>query len=206
MTQPGYDALAGLYFETFPTPYLTSLERYVVAAFADLVRESPVEGVVLDVGCGLGQVTADLAGQGLDVIGVDPSREMLAIAKRHHPELRFVQDDARLDATDLGGRRVAAVLARYSLIHVPPSEVPDVLAGWASRMDPGTFVAVAGQTTDTVGEIAEFDHLVAPAWRWHPDRLSAALSDAGFDEMWRTVSRTDAQHRFPDVHLVARRR
>ncbi len=72
-------------------------------------------------------------------------------------------------------------------------------------MAPGALVAVAGQTTDSVGEVSEFDHAVAPAWLWHPGRLSEALSKAGFDELWRTISRPDADRRFPEVHLVARR-
>ncbi|RVW03924.1 class I SAM-dependent methyltransferase [Rhodococcus xishaensis] len=206
MTQPGYDAVAERYSEAFPTPYQTPLERHVVAAFADLVRERTLEGIVLDVGCGLGHVTADLAGRGLDVVGVDPSREMLEIARRNYPELRFVQDDAQLESMNLGGQSVAAVLARCSLIHLPPSDVPNVLAGWAVRMAPGALVAVAGQTTDSVGEVSEFDHAVAPAWRWHPDRLAEALSEAGFEEVWRTISRPDAHHSFPELHLVARRR
>jgi trans-aconitate methyltransferase len=206
VTQPGYDALADLYAQTFPDPYVTSLERHVVAAFADLVHEGRVQGAVLDVGCGLGQVAADLASRGLDVLGVDPSREMLTIARRYYPDLQFVQDDARLASTELRGVKIAAIMARFSLIHVPPAEVPDVLARWAARMDPGALVAVAGQTTDTVGAITEFDHAVAPAWRWHPDRLSQALSDAGFEELWRTINRPDTHHRFPAVHLVARLR
>jgi hypothetical protein len=73
-------------------------------------------------------------------------------------------------------------------------------------MDPGALVAIAGQTTDKPDAVLEFDHLVAPAWRWHPDRLSEVLAEAGFDETWRTISRPDPQHRFPEVHLLARRR
>jgi predicted TPR repeat methyltransferase len=206
VTQPGYDALADRYAETFPDPYLTPLERHMVAAFAELVREGPVEGTVLDVGCGLGQVAADLTSRGLHVIGVEPSREMLNIARRKYPQLKFIHDDAYLQSVDLVGENIAAIVARYSLIHVPPADVPSVLVGWATRMDPGALVAVAGQTTDAVGDVVEFDHAVAPAWRWHPDRLSETLALAGFDEIWRTISLPDANHRFPDVHLVARRR
>lgn len=58
---------------------------------------------------------------------------------------------------------------------------------------PGYVVAlVVGRTTDIPGEVVEFDHAVAPAWRWHSDRLAAVLSDAGFDEVWRTAGRPDA--------------
>lgn len=207
MDQPGYDALADLYDRTFPEPYLTPLERHAVAAFADLVHESGIDGVVLDVGCGIGHVTADLHAQGSDVIGIDPSREMLGFARRYHPDLRFVHDDARLAAVDLGGRPVAGILARFSLIHVPPAAIPGVLAGWAERTASGALVAVAGQGTDEVGRVVEFDHRVSRAWRWHPDRMAEVLEAAGFAEVWRTVSRPDdGPHRFPEFHLVARRR
>lgn len=190
----------------FPTPYQSPLERHAVAAFVDLVREGPVDGVVLDVGCGIGHVAADLSDRGLNVIGVEPSREMLRIARRNYPGQHFVHDDAQLETTLLGGRNVAAILARFSLIHLSPDRVSAILARWAQLLGTGGLVAVAGQSTDTVGEIAEFDHAVATAWRWHPDCVSAALSEAGFAEVWRTISRPDSQHRFPEFHLVARRR
>ncbi len=77
----------------------------MVAAFAESVREGPVDGLVVDVGCGVGHVTAELSNRGgLDVVGVDPSREMLRVAQNLYPALRFEQDDARLAATDLAGR------------------------------------------------------------------------------------------------------
>ncbi|WP_138845204.1 class I SAM-dependent methyltransferase [Rhodococcus pyridinivorans] len=206
MTQPGYDALADLYVELFPDPYLTPLERHTVAAFSEMVCQSQVQGVVLDVGCGPGYVAADLAGRGLDVIGLDPSTEMLRIARGAYPALRFVRDDARLGSDELRDVVPSAIIARFSLIHVPPFEIPGILDGWTERIPSGGVVLIVGQTTDIPGEVVEFDHAVAPAWRWHPDRLAAALSDAGFDEVWRTVGRPDADHRFPDLHLAARRR
>ncbi|MCL2536444.1 MAG: methyltransferase domain-containing protein [Nocardiaceae bacterium] len=207
MNQPGYDALADLYAETLPDPYLTPLERYAVAAFADLVIDSDCdEGIVLDVGCGTGHVVADLSAKGLDVLGIDPSVEMLRIARRNYPHLRFIRDDADLGCADLAGVPVRAIVARFSLIHLPPPEVSAALRRWAGLLTPGAPVLVAAQSTDTAGDVVEFDHAVAPAWRWHPDRLAETLADAGFDEVWRAISRPDANHRFPEVHMVARRR
>ena len=203
--QPGYDALADLYAATFPSPFSNALQRRVIESFVDHVRGSRIPGTVLDVGCGPGGVTAELASAGLGVIGVDPSAEMLRIARSSHADLRFVLDDARLTSTELEDIDVAAIVARFSLIHVPPASVPGILDGWAARMSSGGIVLVAGQTTD-VDEIVEFDHRVAPAWRWHPDRMAAALADAGFDEEWRTVKRADDAHRFAEFHLLAIRR
>lgn len=203
--QPGYDALADLYAETFPSPFTNILQRHAFDAFVEHVRGSGVTGTVVDVGCGPGLLTAELAARGFDVIGVDPSTSMLRIARSTHPAVGFVSDDARLGAPELAGVTVAAILARFSLIHVPPDAVPEVLAGWAERMDAGSIVLVAGQASADEG-IVDFDHRVAPAWRWHPDRMSAALADAGYDEEWRTVHRADDDHRFPEFHVLARRR
>ncbi|KSU53363.1 methyltransferase type 11 [Gordonia sp. SGD-V-85] len=194
-----------MYAETFPSPFTNILQRHAFGAFVEHVRDSGVAGTVLDVGCGPGLLTAELVALGFDAVGVDPSTAMLRIARSKHPGVRFVSGDARIDAPELADVTVAAVLARFSLIHVPPDSVPEIVGGWAERMAAGSTVLVAGQTTPD-DEIVEFDHRVAPAWRWHPDRMAAALADAGFDEEWRTVKRADDAHRFAEFHLLAIRR
>ncbi|WLP90549.1 class I SAM-dependent methyltransferase [Gordonia sp. NB41Y] len=206
MSRPGYDALADLYVQTFGSPYPTPADREIIEAFAGLVVESGLAGTVVDVGCGPGQVTAHLVASGLDAIGVDPSTEMLRHARRLHPHVRHLADDAHLCAEGLREIPIAAILARYSLIHVSPSDIPEILTGWAARMPSGAMVCVAGQSSDVVGEVVEFDHRVARAWRWHPDAMSEALGRAGFDEHSRTVVRPDAHRRFPEATLIARRR
>ncbi|WP_148573184.1 class I SAM-dependent methyltransferase [Nocardioides caldifontis] len=200
--QPGYDALAEAYDEAFPSGYVSAVERHAVGAFADELLAAGLSGPVVDVGCGTGHVTADLASRGLDVVGVDPSEGMLAIARRRYPSLRWVQGDA-LPST-LSGSSFGGVLARFSLIHVPPDEVPVVLAAWVARLAPGGLVLVAFQCADD-GEppVVEFDHKVAPAWRWHPDAMASTLEAVGLQERWRLVTQRDAVRRFADCHLVA---
>ena len=200
MTQPGYEALAERYAAMFPGPYQSPIEQHAVAAFVEKIHTA---GVVVDVGCGIGHVTADLARRGLDVIGCDPSPAMLAIARTTYPHLAFIDTDATLtDVTDT----ISAVLARFSLIHVPPDELETILGLWADRLRSGTPVLIASQSSDMPGPATPFDHAVAPAWRWHPDELSRVLADGGFAEDWRIVNRPDTAHRFPGVHLLAHRR
>jgi SAM-dependent methyltransferase len=49
---------------------------------------------ILDVGCGTGQLTAEIARHGTQVVGLDNSAEMLADARKNFPELAFVLGDA----------------------------------------------------------------------------------------------------------------
>ena len=201
MSQPGYDALAALYADTFPTPYQSPLESHAVACFADAVVGQAIAGTVIDVGSGVGHVTAELSRLGLDVVGVEPSSGMRAIAQSTYPDCRFIEDDAHL-AGPAAGIRVGAILARYSLIHVDPTTLPEIVETWAARVSDGGHLLIAGQALDTEGH-AEFDHRVARAWRWNPDALATILRDAGLDEAWRMISRPDAEHRFPEFHLLA---
>jgi len=44
---------------------------------------------ILDIGCGTGQLTAEIAKSGASVIGIDRSAEMIGRARNNYPELRF---------------------------------------------------------------------------------------------------------------------
>ena len=44
---------------------------------------------ILDVGCGTGHLTAQIAASGAEVTGIDRSVEMIATARHNYPELRF---------------------------------------------------------------------------------------------------------------------
>lgn len=54
----------------------------------------PAAGPVLDVGCGAGRTTAELADRGFDVTGVDVSAAMIREARRNFPDLDVQHGDA----------------------------------------------------------------------------------------------------------------
>ena len=202
-TQPGYDELAAAYDEAFPTGYGSALERHAVDLFVEEVRSTGLDGPVLDVGCGTGHITNDLASRGLDVVGLDSSEAMLAIARRHYPSLRWHHGDARLPQLPDGQPPLAGIVARFSLIHVDPAQVPGILASWAERLQVGATVMVAFQCSDDpVLPHVEFDHKVARAWRWRPDAMAETLTAAGLTERWRLVAQADGLRRFAECHLV----
>lgn len=59
----------------------------------DLLDPKPAERI-LDLGCGTGHLTAQIASRGVNVTGLDASASMIAQARINFPKLRFVLADA----------------------------------------------------------------------------------------------------------------
>ncbi|MCI0457063.1 MAG: methyltransferase domain-containing protein [Gemmataceae bacterium] len=64
------------------------------AALLELLEPRPGERV-LDLGCGTGHLTAQLAASGAEVVGIDRSAAMVEQARGAYPALRFEVADAR---------------------------------------------------------------------------------------------------------------
>src|SRR5580692_4645049 len=60
----------------------------------DLLDPRPGERI-LDIGCGTGHLTSEIAERGADVTGLDASLSMIAQARQNYPKLKFVLADAR---------------------------------------------------------------------------------------------------------------
>ena len=124
-TRTAYDTVAASYAKQVPAVEEDPVDHALLGAFADLVRAAG-GGPVADIGCGPGWVTAYLDGVGLDVSGIDLSPEMIAVARRNYPGLRFSEGSMlALDQPDAG---LAGVLAWYSIIHMRPARLPAALS------------------------------------------------------------------------------
>jgi len=95
---------------------------------------------ILDVGCGNGKITAEIAGMVPDgsVLGVDPSHEMVAFSSSHHdattcPNLRFEIADART----LPYREEFDVVVSFNALHWIRQQ-DEALRSICSAMKPGT--------------------------------------------------------------------
>ncbi|WP_198654485.1 class I SAM-dependent methyltransferase [Nocardia aurea] len=117
-TQLAYDTVAADYAELLRDELDTKpLDRAMLAAFAELVQ-APDAGQVADLGCGPGRITAHLQSLGVNAFGIDLSPQMVAVARRSHPDLRFEQGS--MTALDLADGAVGGAVAWYSTVHTPP--------------------------------------------------------------------------------------
>jgi len=67
---------------------------YLVEQDVLIKKVAPEKGEkILDVGCGTGRVTEQIYKHMKDIVGVDLSEEMLAIARQKLPDIQFVQAD-----------------------------------------------------------------------------------------------------------------
>jgi len=95
---------------------------------------------ILDLGCGTGQLTAEIAATGAEVVGLDHSPEMIAEAKRLYPDLTFVQGDAQLFSAD---EPYDAIFSNATLHWIQrPKEMANSIAG--ALKPGGRFVAEFG--------------------------------------------------------------
>ncbi|WP_338697729.1 methyltransferase domain-containing protein [Streptomyces sp. Q6] len=207
-TRAAYDAIAPTYAELFQDSLRDRpLERAHLSAFAELVGAAAEGGgVVADLGCGPGYVTAHLHGLGLNAFGVDASPVMIELARAAHPALRF--EVGSMAALDLGDGALGGVLARWSLIHTPPPELPAVLAEISRVLAPGGHLLIGFPATDGPGqETQAYDHAVTTAYRWAPDRFAALLREHGLVETARTViePKPTDRRQFQEVQLLARK-
>lgn len=115
--QAGYDAVAATYDEQFGDELdHKPLERGLLRAFCDTTPP----GLVADIGCGPGHITRFLAARREDVIGLDLSPRMIAVAQRRNPRLSFAA--ASMLNLPCADGTFAGVVAMYSIIHLDPQQ------------------------------------------------------------------------------------
>lgn len=197
-----YDADAAAYADQVQglleaNPYL----RAGLGLFAELVDEAG-GGPVADLGCGPGYVTRHLRSLGSDAFGIDLSPEMVAIARRDHPEIRFevgTMTQLELDDVSLGG-----VVAFWSIIHIPDDDVPRVLAEFRRVLRPTCPLLIGFHVGDETRHRTQGYSgrpIDSTSYRRPPSRVAQWLRDAGFAIAAELVMRPDDD--VPGAMLIA---
>lgn len=137
-------------------------------------------GVVLDVGCGPGHLTAHLRSLDVDARGIDLVPDFVEHARASHPDGDY--ELGSMDQLPYEDQSVAGVLAWYSLIHMPPDDLDGALSELRRVSTSGAALVVGFFPGEVV---APFEHKVTPAYSWPVDEMSARLRRAGFTEVER---------------------
>jgi SAM-dependent methyltransferase len=172
-TGEGYRAWAEIYDQ--PGNGLIDLEQPVVR---DILDGLP-RGAALDAACGTGRHAEYLALLGHEVIGVDSSPEMLAVARAKVPGGDF--REGNLHQLPVPDRHADVVVCALALTHVP--DLAPVLAEFARVLRPGGHLVISDSRSEwpvvmalpggSFGYLPHRNHLAS-------DYLAAALP-LGFD-------------------------
>jgi ubiquinone/menaquinone biosynthesis C-methylase UbiE len=174
-----YDTVAGEYHTRFADELARKpFDRAWLDRFAVDVGSN---GRVVEVGCGDGHVAAYLAARGLSVEGLDLSNEMVLVAKRAYPTLRFSVGDVRALLFDDGS--VDAIVAFYSIVNLEACDCLDAFGEFARVLQAGGLVTLAFHIGDERLRMENWWETTASLdFHLHPlERVREQLCQTGFD-------------------------
>jgi SAM-dependent methyltransferase len=106
-----------------------------------VMRAAPTS--VLDAGCGTGRVAIELRRRGVEVVGVDLDRSMLATARANGPDIEWYEHD--LATLELGRVFDVVVMAGNVPLFTPTGTQRAVVAGCARHVGPGGLLVTGFQ-------------------------------------------------------------
>jgi ubiquinone/menaquinone biosynthesis C-methylase UbiE len=194
-----YDTIAGeyaqhIYSELENKPF----DRQWLNRFADLMHG---QGMVVDLGCGPGQISRYLADRGISVLGLDLSHGMLLEAQRLNSSAALVEAD--MLAFPIASNQLGGITAFYSIIHLSRDLAADAFAEMHRVLRPNGYMLVAFHLgTDVLHTSELWGHQIdLDATFFSSEEVSRGLVRAGFKI--EEVQERDPYH--PDVEYQSRR-
>lgn len=204
-----YDCIAEAYLDEFGRMLDSRpFDRAFLTAFAETVRNTSTDSLVIEVGSGPGTVAAFLTQSGLTVRGIDISPKMVQLATSTHPEIPFSVGDMR--SLQCVTESFDGLVAWYSLIHVAKSERAVAIAEFHRVLRPSGYLLLAFQVGDETRHLdSAFGQQVDLDFhRLDPDDVCNLLAEAGFDVLARMVQAPDASSiaaQIPQGYVFARK-
>jgi ubiquinone/menaquinone biosynthesis C-methylase UbiE len=162
IVEQGYDQIAERYAAWAAQVWSDERARYT-----NLIIRNLSDGAeVLELGCAGGGQTTQALAERFNLTGVDLSARNVGLARANVSSATFLHAD--MTALEFESERFDAVVAFFSIIHVPREEQPGLLAQIARWLRPGgLFVATMGASATENGY--EEDWLGAPMYWSHFD-------------------------------------
>ncbi|WP_230592992.1 class I SAM-dependent DNA methyltransferase [Rhodococcoides fascians] len=203
MTRAAYDTVAESYADLVRDELDgRHLEHGLLATFADRVSS----GDVLEVGCGTGRITEHLHCLGVDVAGMDLSPNMIEVARREHPHLRF--EVGSMEELEAGDSTLAGIVAWYAIIHTPPHQLSTIFAELHRVLVPEGLLLLAFQAGNERVRLEQaYGHSVSyDAYRLDPDAVAGMLVEANFEVDVRVHRAPMGYESTSQAFLLARKR
>ena len=160
LVESGYDRVAQRYLEFVQYDLQLDKSSARMSYLRKLLECFPAQAQVLELGCGAGIPCTRLIAQQAYVTGVDISATQIALARQNIPTATLFQADMMTLAFPPAS--FDAVVAFYSLIHLPRAEQAVLIERLAKWLLPGGWLLVNLGVADDPGSI-------------EPDWLGAAM-------------------------------
>lgn len=139
IVQQGYDQLGSRYRTHYEEVHRERYSHWLT----DLTQRLPSEATILELGCADGIPTALFLHQHFDYLGIDISPVQIELACHNVPNARF--EVADMTALTFSEAAFEAVVALYSIIHIPVAEQPALVHAVYQWLRPnGYFMCVVG--------------------------------------------------------------
>ena len=143
IVEEGYDRIAERLLE-----WTGRTGAEVRARYLGMVLDAlPAGAAVLDLGCGAGGTATRILAGRFRLTGVDLSARSITLARRTVPDALFLRAD--MTRLTIAPATFDAVVAFYSIIHVPRAEHAALFANVAAWLRPGGLFVASFGTRDT---------------------------------------------------------
>jgi ubiquinone/menaquinone biosynthesis C-methylase UbiE len=192
-----YDIEAETYVQFVGTEINSATERPIdrslLVDFIELIKRQ-ASSRVADVGCGPGRVAAFMTDHGLDVVGVDVSRAMLAVARTAHPDIEF--EEGQLNALPIETGVLAGAVCWYSIIYTPLDRLDEAFDELARVLIPGGYLLLAFQADGEPvhREDAFGTHLPLTSYRHDVQEVAGCLENTGFKIYTTALRAPELEH------------
>ncbi|MBK9435976.1 MAG: class I SAM-dependent methyltransferase [Micrococcales bacterium] len=173
--------------------------QYARAAAQLLVAELEGPGVVIDLGCGAGDLCEPVRAASFDYLGVDLSPDMVALAQRRFPDAAFRQGSA-FDLPSLRGAAGIVAVGEVVNYATDPRAGASGLAAWLrecrQRLRPGGILLL-----DVAGPLRGDPEPTTTITVAQDYRIAVTVStDPGRRVLRRTITVDDGFGRDTEVH------
>ena len=146
---------------------------------AELIRRLPLEGRLLDLGCGSGVPSTKVLAERFDVVGVDFSTAQVEKARVNVPAAEFLVAD--LTEVEFPDGSFDAVTAFYALDHVPREQHPALFSRASRWLFPGGLFLASFGLADEADWTGEWLGVPSYFSSHAPDVTRRLLTAAGFE-------------------------